>query len=103
MLILKGVNVFPSAIKDVVSSFSPKTTGEIRIVLEERPPLVKTALPIKVEYSGPQNEEQLQKLKHEIEAELRSKLIFTSNVQLVAEGTLPRFEMKANLFERLYE
>src|SRR4030095_10634976 len=29
MLIVLGVNIFPSAIKDVVSSFYPKTTGEL--------------------------------------------------------------------------
>jgi len=34
MLIVLGVNVFPSAVRDVVSSFYPKTTGEIQILLD---------------------------------------------------------------------
>lgn len=103
MLILKGVNVFPSAIKDVVSGFRTETTGEIRIVLRERPPLVTSSLPIKVEYVGTKSEEELRNLKKKIESELRAKLIFSADVELVPEGTLPRFEMKANLFERLYQ
>lgn len=35
MLIIRGVNIFPSAIKDVINSFRPRTTGEIRIVLKQ--------------------------------------------------------------------
>src|SRR5260370_37740989 len=42
MLIVLGVNVFPSAVKDVVSSFSPATTGEIQIVLNQQALSVRT-------------------------------------------------------------
>lgn len=34
---------------------------------------------------------------------LRDKLIFTSEVEIVPPGTLPRFEMKARLIRKLYE
>ncbi len=40
MLIVLGVNVFPSAVKDVISSFHPRTTGEIQIVLHQPGPKV---------------------------------------------------------------
>jgi phenylacetate-coenzyme A ligase PaaK-like adenylate-forming protein len=36
MLIIQGVNVYPSAVKDVVSSLVPKTTGAIEIQLKRR-------------------------------------------------------------------
>jgi phenylacetate-CoA ligase len=102
MLIVRGVNVFPSAVKDVISSFDPYTTGAMRILLKQKPPLVHPPLPIQVEYQGELNESELQDLKRRIEESLRAKLIFTADVQLVPKGTLPRFEMKAKLVEALY-
>lgn len=102
MLIVRGVNVFPSAVKDVISSFDPYTTGAIRILLKQKPPLVHPPLPIQVEYQGDLSESQLAELKQKIEETLRSKLIFSADVQLVPKGTLPRFEMKAKLVEALY-
>ncbi|MFJ8415629.1 phenylacetate--CoA ligase family protein [Bacillus paramycoides] len=103
MLIVRGVNVFPSAIKDVVNSFRPKTTGEIRIQLKEKPPLAEPPIPIKVEYSKGLDDEERAVLKKQLESDLRSKLFFTADVQLVPEETLPRFEMKAKLTEDLYK
>jgi len=38
-----------------------------------------------------------------LETSLRDKLVFRADVELVPEGTLPRFEMKANLIKKLYE
>lgn len=38
MLVVKGVNIYPAAIKQVVQGFTPQVTGEMRIVLETRPP-----------------------------------------------------------------
>jgi hypothetical protein len=36
-------------------------------------------------------------------ADLREKLVFRADVELVPEGTLPRFEIKAKLIRKLYE
>jgi len=103
MLIVRGVNVFPSAIKDVVNRFRPRTTGEIRILLKDKPPLVVPPLPIQVEFANGLNKTEKMQLKQEIEAELRAVLFFTADVQLVPEGSMPRFEMKAKLTEDLYK
>lgn len=97
MLIIRGVNVFPSAIKDVINSFRPKTNGEISILLRQEPPLVHPPLPIKVEYEEELSDAELLALKKEIELTLRSKLTFTADIELVPKGTLPRYEMKAKL------
>lgn len=102
MLIVRGVNVFPSAVKDVISSFAPQTTGAMRILLKQKPPLVHPPLPIEVEYQGELGERELKELKQKIEETLRAKLIFTADVRLVPKGTLPRYEMKAKLVEPLY-
>jgi phenylacetate-CoA ligase len=58
-------------------------------------------LPIKVEYSAQIGD--LQNLKSELESALREKLVFRAQVQLVPEGTLPRYEYKGKLIRKLYE
>jgi phenylacetate-CoA ligase len=101
MLIISGVNVYPSAIRDVVGSLTPRVTGEILIQLQEPPPSVKPPMKIKIE----QGEEpgDLAQLRSEIEQLLREKLIFSSHVELVPPGTLPKYEYKARLVEKTYE
>jgi phenylacetate-CoA ligase len=101
MLILLGVNVFPSAIKDVLTSFRPRVTGDMLILLDKPGPTVAPPLKIQVEYSP--GEKDIETLKKELEGILRDKLVFKADVELVSEGTLPRFEMKANYIRKLYE
>lgn len=101
MLIVLGVNVFPSAVKDVVASLRPRTTGEIQVLLDKPGPSVEPPMKIQVEYS--KDVGNLNALKHEIENLLKEKLVFKAEVDLVPEGTLPRFEMKAKLIRKLYE
>ncbi|WP_376797336.1 phenylacetate--CoA ligase family protein [Thermogemmatispora sp.] len=101
LLILRGVNVWPSAIKDVLMGMRPRTTGEVQILLKQPGPRVDPPLHLRVEYGS--DVEDLAALKREIEETLREKLIFTAEVELVPPGTLPRFEMKAQLIRKLYE
>jgi phenylacetate-CoA ligase len=101
LLILRGVNVWPSAIKDVLMGMRPRTTGEVQIMLKQPGPRVDPPLHLRVEYGS--DVEDLAALKREIEETLREKLIFTAEVELVPPGTLPRFEMKAQLIRKLYE
>lgn len=101
MLIILGVNIFPSAIKDVVASFHPRTTGEIQILLEQPGPKVEPPLKIRAEYT--KQVADLNLLKQDIEGTLREKLVFRADVELVSEGILPRFEAKAQLIKKLYE
>ena len=101
MLIVLGVNVFPSAVKDVISSFYPRTTGEIQIQLEEPGLAVKPPLRVAAEFG--EGSPDLQQLKKEIETKIKSVLTVSSSVELVPPGTLPRFEMKGQLIKKLYE
>jgi len=101
MLTVLGVNVFPSAIRDVVGSLRPKTSGEIQVVLDQPGPGVSPPVHIEVEYSkGVSN---LEELKKEIEALLNSRLNFRAAVNLVPESSLPRYEMKAQLIKKVWE
>jgi len=101
MLIVSGVNVYPSAVRDVVGSFMPRVTGEIVIVLEEPPPSVRPPMKIRVEHSESMGNPK--ELKSAIERMLRDKLIFSSDVELVPPGSLPKFEYKAKLVLKAYE
>ena len=46
MLIVRGVNVFPSAVREVVSTFAPDVSGHI--LVEPREPGVKQEPPLPV-------------------------------------------------------
>src|SRR5205823_12240038 len=81
MLIMLGVNVFPSAIKDVISSFHPRTTGEIQVVLDAPGP--KVAPPLKVIAEHTQACSDLPKLKDEIERKIKAALSVSATVDLV--------------------
>jgi len=97
MMIISGVNVYPSAIRDVIASMVPDTTGEILITVDGPLPSVKPPLKIKAEHG--QDAGDLKGLKSKIESLLREKLIFSSIVTLVEPGTLPKYEYKAKLVE----
>ena len=101
MLIVLGVNVFPSAVRDVVSSFHPRTTGEIQIILEHPGPKVAPPLKVVAECGGEGGDWNA--LKTEIEREIKAVLTVSASVDLVAAGTLPRHEMKGQLLKRAYE
>jgi phenylacetate-CoA ligase len=100
MLIVLGVNVFPSAVKDVVSSFYPRTTGEVQIVLNEPGP--KVAPPLSVVAECGDTVANLPGLKREIEAKIKATLTVAAVVDLVPAGTLPRYEMKGQLIKKNY-
>jgi phenylacetate-CoA ligase len=100
MLIVLGVNVFPSAIRDIVSSFYPRTTGEIQIVLSEPGPKVTPPMKVIAEHGAASD---LAALKTEIEKKIKAALSIPASVELVAPGTLPRYEMKGQLIKKAYE
>jgi phenylacetate-CoA ligase len=101
MLIVLGVNVFPSAIKDVVSSFYPAATGEIQIVLDKPGPGV--APPLKVVAECRSEPAASAALKAAIERKIKATLSISASVVPVPAGALPRYEMKGQLVKKAYE
>ena len=102
MIIVQGVNVYPAAVRDIVASLTPKTTGAMEIQIYQAPPEGwKPPIHIKAEHGkGVTN---LDALKKEIENLLRDKLVFRANVELVPPDALPKFEYKAKLVRKVYE
>lgn len=103
MLKVKGVNVFPSAVKDVICTFMPETTGEFRIVLRKPGPYIDTNLELRIEHGEQYPAEKLDGLAARLRRAIRDKLVFTPVVEMIPPGTLPRSEYKIEYFERLYE
>ncbi|WP_327085957.1 AMP-binding protein [Nonomuraea sp. NBC_01738] len=99
MLLVRGVNVFPHAIKDVVQSFAPQVTGEIRVVLKRRPPVADPPLPIRVELAEHVTDPGT--LRQEIEAALHDRLRFTAAVEFAPAGTLTQLgnTLKAKIIQ----
>ncbi len=100
MLIVAGVNVWPSAIKDVVAGLHPRTTGALQILLSAPGPRVEPPLRVQVEYGL--GDHDLVALKADVERELRERLIVPADVKLVPPESLPRYEMKTQLIRELY-
>lgn len=107
MLIVSGVNIYPSAIKEVISA-CPDVTGEVRILLAAPPPKVAPPLRLKVEVrpglaaDSDGDGGAAAPLKAHLEKRLRQTLHVRCDVQLVAAGTLERSKLKSPVFERLY-
>lgn len=95
MLIVLGVNVFPSAVRDVVSEFAPRTSGFVQVVLDGPGPRVEPPLRVHVELGAHPGD--LDELRQQLEKTIRQRLSVRSSVELVAFGQLERAEMKAQL------
>jgi phenylacetate-CoA ligase len=101
MLIVRGVNVFPSAIRDVVTAFAPEVSGHI--LVRPQAPGVKQEppLPVEVELARGAGEARgNSSLAEAIRERLREVLIVQAQVHLVPWGSLQRSEYKAKLIER---
>ena len=98
MLIVRGVNVFPSAVRGVVGGFEPRVSG--RVVVRPRAPGVKQEPPLPVGVELADGETADEALANDIAARLREKLVFRAEVELVPWRSLERSEYKAKLVER---
>lgn len=87
---VRGINVFPSAIENVVRRFAE--IGEFAADVYRRDELDE--LELKVEVSGPEPDAVAAALKSEI----RDSIGVRPTVLAVPHGTLPRFDLKARRF-----
>lgn len=95
MLIVRGVNVFPTAVREVVNECAPVVSGVILIRPTKKGVKQEPPLPVEVEL-GP-NVEAPSGLAEQIEARLRERLVARLKVELVPYGSLPRSEYKSRL------
>jgi phenylacetate-CoA ligase len=92
MLIVKGINVFPSAIRDVVTGFEPRTSGNLRIVADFPGYTTQRPLRIRVEHglalAG--DGAGIERLRQEISERLRGLLNFAPAVEMVPPDTFEK-------------
>jgi phenylacetate-CoA ligase len=98
MLIVRGVNVFPSAVREVVSAFAPQVSGHVLVRpraggVKQEPPL-----PVQVELARGHTGDT--RLADAIRERLRSVLVIQTEIELVPWGMVKRSEYKSTLMER---
>jgi phenylacetate-CoA ligase len=98
MLIVRGVNVFPSAVREVVGAFAPEVSGHIAVKPEA--PGVKQEPPLPVSVELAQGRAADAALAAAIGERIRSVLVVQTRVELVPWGSLRRSEWKSKLVER---
>ena len=98
MLIVRGVNVFPSAVREVVAGFAPAVSGHIRVRARAEGVKQEPPLPVSVELARDRGADEA--LAEAIRERLRSVLVVQTHVDLVPWGSLGRSEYKSKLVER---
>jgi phenylacetate-CoA ligase len=97
LLIVRGVNVFPSAVREVVGAFAPRVSGHV--LVRPRAPGVKQEPPLPVRVELARGAAPDPALAEAIGARLREVLVVGARVELVPWGTLQRSEYKSKLVE----
>jgi phenylacetate-CoA ligase len=94
MLIVRGVNLFPSAVREVVNEFAPDVTGVIMIRPKTPGVRQQRSLPVEVEIGEGANPGDL---ADRIQKRIREKLLVTTEIKLTPAGSLPRSQYKSKL------
>jgi len=97
MVVVRGVNVYPSLIEDLVRAFPD--VAEYRAQLDCRQSMVELSL--EVELDPKRGDPAL--LQKELERSLQTTLNLRVPVRILPAGSLPRFEMKAQRWNRVTE
>jgi phenylacetate-CoA ligase len=95
MFIVRGVNVYPSAILSIVGEFRPRLTGRARVVRKGSETSIEPPIPVEVEVrDGHQGDASL---ISEVENAIHAKLLFRCHVTLVPEAEFGEAGYKTKL------
>lgn len=99
MLIYKGMNLFPSALRDLVGTHFAGRAAPLLRIWKERADQVRfdDPIPVEVEAEAPLDDAAARALAREIEDLARARLQVRIAVTLVAPGALPRSMYKQSL------
>ena len=101
MFVVKGVNIFPTAVQDVLHELEPRLTGEFQIALDSPPPFdYAPRLIVEVAREVPSSWHEA--LIADTEALVRRKAAFAVRVELVSQGSIAS-EHKTKRVLRNYE
>jgi len=94
MVVVRGVNLYPSAVEAILRAFDPIAEYRVEILTERSMLELRLQLEPKPDCADPA------KLARDVEAALRNAFDLRVPVVLVPPGTLPRFELKAQRWVR---
>ena len=94
MVVVRGVNVFPSVVENVIREFSE--IEEFRIEIFERQAMREIKLVLE-----PKAGESIPGFRDQVITRVRERIGLRPEIELVSPGTLPRFELKAKRFFKL--
>src|SRR3990172_3875863 len=97
MIILRGVNVFPSALEGVIREF--REVDEYRIEVRRQKEMDELFISLEIDKDG----KTCETVRREIFDEIKRKFNVRSEISVVSAGSLPRFELKARRFFRVKE
>jgi phenylacetate-CoA ligase len=90
MLVVRGVNVYPSAVENILRGF--ESVGEYRVEVHNERTLPELSIQVEAVPDSV--------LTHQLEAALTNAFALRIPVSLLPPGSLPRFEMKAQRWVR---
>ena len=90
VLFIRGVTVYPSAVEDLIRSFS--AVDEFAVDVDRRGAMDEMAIRIEL------NQRQTDDVGRQVERVIREALGLRAKIEVVPHGTLPRFELKAHRF-----
>jgi phenylacetate-CoA ligase len=96
MLIVRGVNIFPSALREIVGAFGAEVSGVISVRPRQRGFRQDPPLKLLVETgSGGASADLADRIRHRI----RETLLVTTEIGLVPFESLPRSDYKSKLVD----
>lgn len=98
MLIVRGVNLFPSAIRSVLKAYQPDVSGMFQIRPKNRGVQQAPPLPIVVEL-GDGLVKPGEGLKERLANDIRTRLLVPAEIEFVPFSTLPRETYKSKLID----
>ncbi|QEC46975.1 phenylacetate--CoA ligase [Baekduia soli] len=87
MLLVRGINVWPTAVQEIVTAFRPRTTGAMRIVADFEGHSTQRPLRVEVERAPGEGEAAL---ADDLTRSIHSRLVFSADVAVLEPGTLAR-------------
>lgn len=97
MLIVRGVNLFPTAVREVVASFAPAVSGLVALRPSRRGVAQVPPLPVSVELA--EGTEPDATLAQALRDRIRDRLLVAAEITLVPYGSLPRSDYKSKLVD----
>ncbi len=90
MLIVRGANVFPSAVQSIIADMSPRTNGVMRILADFEGHTTQGTLKIYVERGAKASKSDDAALKGDLETKLRNALVFKADLQIIDTDTFEK-------------